>query len=331
MNLSTLPKIELHLHLDGSINPMTASKILNCSVNDIVKELTVSDNCRDLNEYLTKFSLPEQILQTKENLSLIAENLALDLKKENVIYAEIRFAPMKHLKEGLTKEEVVDSILEGLKKVDIQTNLILCMMRGAPYEENLEVITLAKKYLHRGVCAIDLAGAEALYKTEDYRSLFALAKKENIPFTIHAGEADGKESIKSAISFDPKRIGHGVRIIEAPELIPIIKKKNILLEICPTSNIQTSIFKTYQDHPIKKLYDEFVPLSINTDNRTVSNTTLTEEYHHLITNLNMSIQDIININKTTILHTFLNSNEQDKLLKKYTELSDKWLKEQNKD
>lgn len=331
MNLTTLPKIELHLHLDGSINPTTASKILNCSVNDIVKELTVSDNCRDLNEYLTKFSLPEQILQTKENLSLIAENLALDLKKENVIYAEIRFAPMKHLKEGLTKEEVVDSILEGLKKVDIQTNLILCMMRDASYEENLEVITLAKKYLHHGVCAIDLAGAEALYKTEDYRSLFALAKKENIPFTIHAGEADGKESIKSAISFDPKRIGHGVRIIEAPELIPIIKKKNILLEICPTSNIQTSIFKTYQDHPIKKLYDEFVPLSINTDNRTVSNTTLTEEYHHLITNLNMSVQDIININKTTILHTFLSSNEQDKLLKKYTELSDKWLKEQNKD
>lgn len=318
IDLKKLPKIELHLHLDGSINPLITSKITNRSIDEVKKELIVSNDCRDLNEYLEKFTLPEQILQTKDNLSLIAENLALDLKEENVIYAEIRFAPMKHLKQGLTKEEVVESVLKGLKKVPIKTNLILCMMRGATYEENIQVIQLAKKYLNHGVCAIDLAGAEAIYKTEDYKNLFLIAKNENIPFTIHAGEADGKESIASAISFGAQRIGHGVRITEDLNLIEVVKRKNILLEICPTSNIQTNIYKSYKEHPIKKFYENFIPISINTDNRTVSNTNLTKEYKYLIDELDFNIKDIININKSSILHTFLPKDEQEKLYKEYS-------------
>lgn len=316
-SLINLPKIELHLHFDGSISPKIASSILNKPLEEIEKELQVSRDCRNLNEYLTKFSLPEKLLQTKENICLFAENLALNLKKENVIYAEIRFAPMKHLKGGLTKEEVVESVLSGLKKVDLKTNLILCMMRDSSFAENEQVIELAKKYLNHGVCAIDLAGAEAIYKTESFQPLFAIAKKNKIPFTIHAGEADGKDSISSAISFGAKRIGHGVRITESSDLIKLVKKKNILLEICPTSNIQTSIFKNYQEHPIKKFYDNFIPISINTDNRTVSNTTLTKEYQYLIDNLNFTINDLININKNSIMHTFLSSEEKDILYKEY--------------
>lgn len=326
-HLKELPKVELHLHLDGSIKPESAAQILNRNPKEIKEEMIAPVDCPDLNDYLTKFAIPEEVLQTKENLERVAEEVAKNLKEENVIYAEIRFAPMKHLKEGLTKEEVLESVIKGLAKVDIKTSIILCMMRGASYEENKEVIALAKEYLKKGVCAIDLAGAEALFKTEEYRSLFALAKKEGIPFTIHAGEADGKESITSALSFGAKRLGHGVRITEDKELIAKIKKENILLEICPTSNLQTGIFKSYQDHPIKDFYNQFIPVSINTDNRTVSNTTLTKEYQHLMEYLNMTIEDIININKTTILHAFLTKEEKEELFKKYTEKVAQWQKE----
>jgi len=320
MNINQLPKVELHLHLDGSVRPATAAELLNKDLDEVKKEMIAPSKCLDLNEYLTRFSIPEQILQTKSALKRVAKELGEDLVSENVIYAEIRFAPMKHLQKGLTKEAVVDSILEGLSEVDLKFNLILCMMRGSSYEENKEVITLAQEYLNKGVCAIDLAGAEAIFPTSDYEDLFALATKNNIPFTIHAGEAAGKESISSAISFGTKRIGHGVRITEDQNLINTVKKQNILLEICPTSNIQTSIFKDYKDHPAKDFYDNFIPISINTDNRTVSNTTLTKEYEYLIKELGFTIEDLININKTSILHSFLTESEKKSLLNEYAKI-----------
>ena len=162
MRLEELPKVELHLHLDGSVRPKTAGELLNKSEKEIEKDMIAMAECNNLNDYLTKFEIPEMIMQTKDNLERVAKELAEDLKKENVIYAEIRFAPMKHVKKGLSGEEVIDSVLNGLKQVDIKTNLILCMMRGSSYKENDEVIELAKKYLNKGVCAIDLAGAEAM-------------------------------------------------------------------------------------------------------------------------------------------------------------------------
>lgn len=315
MNLNNLPKVELHLHLDGSIRIDTASRLLNKDKDETSKEMVAYDICNDLNDYLTKFQIPSKIMQTKENLELVAKELAEDLKRENVIYAEIRFAPMKHIMNGLTKEEVVDSVLKGLRQVDIKTNLILCMMRGSSYYENMEVINLAHKYLNKGVCAIDLAGSEALYKTSMYEDLFQKANMLNIPFTIHAGEADGIESIKNAINFGCQRIGHGIRILEDESLIETVKEKNILLEICPTSNIQTRVVDNYKKHPIKKLFDKGVLVSINTDNRTVSNTTLSLEYEYLIEYLDFTTNDIIKTNIMAINHAFITKEEKIELLK----------------
>lgn len=315
MNLKTLPKIELHLHLDGSVRIDTASKLLNKSYEEIKKEMVACNTCNDLNDYLTKFQIPSKIMQTKENLELIAKELAEDLKRENVIYAEIRFAPMKHIMNGLTKEEVIDSVLRGLRQVDIKTNLILCMMRGSSYNENMEVINLAHIYLNKGVCAIDLAGSESLYKTSMYEELFKKANLLNIPFTIHAGESDGIESIRSAINFGCKRIGHGIRILEDENLVEIVKEKNILLEICPTSNIQTRVVESYKKHPIKTLFNKGVPVSINTDNRTVSNTTLSLEYKYLTDYLSFTIDDIIKTNIMAINHAFITQDEKEELLK----------------
>lgn len=319
ISLEKFPKVELHLHLDGSIRVEDASLLLNKDLDDVKKNMIAPKRCQDLNEYLTKFSYPEQILQTEESLTLISYHLALDLVSDGVIYAEVRFAPLKHVFGGLSLEKVVESVLEGFRKVDIKINLILCMMRGGSFEKNCQVISLAKKYLNQGVCALDLAGAEALFKTKDYEELFSLARGEDIPFTIHAGEADGAESISSAIDFCATRIGHGIRLQEDKTLIEKVKNKGILLEMCPTSNIQTGVVSSYATHPIKTYFDEGILVSVNTDNRTVSNTTLTMEYEYLMQNSFFTIDDFIKMNQDAIGCSFLCDEEKRFILNKYNE------------
>lgn len=321
--IEKLPKVELHIHLDGSIRPSTAAYLLNKSIEDVSNNMIASDKCEDLNEYLTKFDYPEKILQTKENLERVAYELALDLKKDNVIYAEIRFAPLKHIKEGLTLDSVVDSVLDGLSRVNIKTNLILCMMRNDTYSDNLKVIELASKYLNKGVGGIDLAGAEALYKTSSFKELFVMAKKYNIPFTIHSGEADGYDSILAAINFGATRIGHGIRAIEYDDLINLIIDNNILLEVCPTSNVQTNAVDKYTDHPIKKLIDKGVNVSINTDNRTVSNISLNLEYKKLQESFGFTKELFIKTNLNAIEHAFVSLDERAKLKREYLEIINK--------
>lgn len=296
-----IKKIELHLHLDGSIREETANEILGKKCN-----LKAKDKCEDLNEYLEKFEIPSIILQTKENLERVAYELALDLKKDNVIYAEIRFAPLKHLNGGLSLDEVITSVLNGLYKVDIKTNLILCMMRNDSFNDNKKVIDLAHKYGF----AIDLAGAEAIYKTKDFKELFKYAKSINVPFTIHAGEADGYESIKAAIDFGASRLGHGIKIIDYPDLINEAKEKGITLEVCPTSNVQTNAVNILKDHPIKKLYDMNVNVCINTDNRTVSNITLEDEYNKLKETFNFTNEDFLKMNLMAIEASFAQDKEK---------------------
>lgn len=307
-----IPKVELHLHLDGSVRTSTANELLN---RDVTKEMKVDSEVTNLNEYLEKFDIPVELMQTKENIERISEELATDLKQENVIYAEIRFAPLKHLEQGLTPEEVIESVLNGLSKVDIKTNVILCAIRGESYEENKKVVDLASKYLNKGVCAIDLAGAEALYKTKEYKDLFEYANQLNVPFTIHAGEADGIESIESALSFGTKRLGHGVRTLENKETLEKIINNNITLEVCPTSNINTSIFPEYKMHNIKALYELGVKVTINTDNRTVSNITISEEYEKLQQAFNFTYNDFYNMNLNAINASFITESEKEQLRK----------------
>lgn len=316
-----IPKIELHCHLDGSVRIDTASEILKKDEEALEYEMIASSKCENLNDYLTKFDIPVEIMQTKYALEKVAYNLSVDMVNDGVIYAEIRFAPLKHIKQGLSIYDVIESVFRGLNRTDLKTNVILCMMRGDSLENNMRVIDLAHHYLNNGVCAVDLAGAESIYKTEDYRELFEYAKERNVPFTIHAGEADGVDSIKSALSFGTTRIGHGIRIVEDDKLIREVIEKDILLEICPTSNIQTCVIDNYKNHPIKKLYEMNVPISINTDNRTVSNTTLCREYQLLHDNLGFMEKDFLKINRIAIEHAFLSNEEKIKLLNKLNSLT----------
>lgn len=281
--------IDLHLHLDGSLSPASVRKLAevqNIPVTQDAEELRnmlqVSEGCRDLNEYLEKFAFPCSLMQTETGIRMAVMHLEAELAAQGLLYAEIRFAPQLHTLQGLSQREVVAAAVSGMGHSGLRSGLILCCMRGDHnQEENRETIRMAKEYLGKGVCAADLAGAEALFPTENFAELFALAKEMGVPYTIHAGEAAGAESVRKAIEFGAKRIGHGVRSLESGELVKKLAEEGIPLELCPTSNLNTSMFDSYAAYPLRKLMEAGVKVTINTDNMTVSNTTVAAELNHL--------------------------------------------------
>jgi len=313
--IKRLKKVELHLHLDGSVPIYVISNITKEKIEVLENKMIAKENCKDLSEYLTKFQVPIECMQTKENLTLISKELTKYLESQNIIYAEIRFAPIHHTKKGLTHEEVVNAVLEGLKSNKyVKTNLILCMMRGLPKEENVKIIDLAHKYLNKGVGGIDLAGAEDKYPLSDYKDLFEIIREKNIPFTVHAGENGSYKEVELAIELGAKRIGHGIHSHESKQTQEKLKEKDILLEICPTSNIQTSSIKEYKIHPIYEFYKNSIKVCINTDNKTVSNITLNDEYIKLHETFNFDIEAFKQMNINAIKKAFISDIEKKDLI-----------------
>ena len=293
--------IELHLHLDGAITVPIARKLAGLGQielpseddEELKKELQVPADCPDLTSFLKCFELPGSLMQTPETLSEAVRLVLDDCEEQGVVYAEIRFAPQFHQRLSMNQEDAVKAALEGLNEVNqrtekrgtgIHANLILCCMRGeGNEEENRETLRLAEKYLvpDGGVVALDLAGAEALFPTSKYRDLFLEAKEKGIPFTIHAGEADGAGSVRDAVEFGASRIGHGVRSEEDPELVKLLAEKKIPLEMCPTSNRQTHAVEDMSSYPILRYLDAGIPVTLNTDDPAIEGTTLPEEYAYL--------------------------------------------------
>ena len=325
--IEEMPKAVLHLHLDGSLRPKTVHKWLkeqeiDITLEEVEQALMVSKDCRDLNEYLQKFDLPSKVLQTEEHIEQATYELFEDLAKQNVIYAEVRFAPSKHTEKGLSYSKVVEAAIRGMNKAKeefgIDGNLILCCMRGeTSIIRSLQTVAAAKKYLDKGVCGLDLAGAEALYPTKDYKSIFEIARKLNIPFTIHAGEADGPQSIRQALEFGAKRIGHGVRCLEDSELVGELVQREIPLEVCPISNLQTKA--TGENHPIEELYRTGLKTTISPDNNTVSNTDIIQEYSWILENTNLTIEDLRQMNINAIRGAFITPQKKAELIAKLTE------------
>lgn len=281
--------IDLHLHLDGSLSldsvrELAAMQRIEIEKDDtaLLQKLQVSPTCRDLNEYLEKFDFPCSLLQTEAALTQSVANLCAELAEQGLIYAEIRFAPQFHLLKGLNQTQVVEAAIAGLPREGFQANLILCCMRGSDnHEANLETVRVASKYVGKGVCAVDLAGAEALFPTENFKDLFALARELGVPYTIHAGEASGPESVYTALSFGTKRLGHGVRSVEDAALVERLAAEGVALELCPTSNLNTSIFERIEDYPIRRLMAAGIKVTVNTDNMMVSGVTLASELEKL--------------------------------------------------
>lgn len=286
--------IDLHLHLDGSLPFQTVKELagqqgigLDMTDAQLKEMLTVPAGCKDLNEYLTKFDFPLQLMQTADALEKCMHDLLCELDKQGVMYCEVRFAPQLHTRKGLNQAQVIEAVNKGLQSVErtsaqIKAGIILCCMRG---DDNAEVnkITLkeAANHLGSGVCGVDLAGAEALFPTSQYAELFAYAKKLQLPVTIHAGEAAGPDSIKAAVQMGAVRIGHGIRAAFDSESIALLKERGITLELCPTSNLNTKVVDRIEDYPIMELIHAGVGVTVNTDNMTVSDTNIKKEYQML--------------------------------------------------
>ena len=284
--------IELHLHLDGAITVDIARKLAAAQSiilpteddKELEKLLSVPSDCTSLNEFLKCFDLPLSLLQTKQGISDAVMLVMDNIKKQGVIYAELRYAPQLHKQKGLTQENAVVAALEGLERSDLAGNLILCCMRGNDNQaENIQTVELAHTYLtdNGGVVALDLAGAEALCPTGDYKDVFKLAREHDIPFTIHAGEAAGADSVRSAIEQGASRIGHGVRIMEDESVMQLVRDKAICLEMCPTSNRQTVAVSDMNDYPLKRYIDYGIKVAVCTDDMAICRTTLAEEHDYI--------------------------------------------------
>ena len=304
--LRELPKTDLHVHLDGSLRPGTIWDLgeeqevgLPANSGDGIRRwFTQELPERDLVAYLSRFDVTTSVMQTEEALERIAFELVEDAAAENVWYMEVRYAPILSTKRGLSPRQVVDAVERGLRRGQevhprTQAHQIICGLRHFEPERAVRMAALAVEYKGRGVLAFDLAGAEVDNPAKRFREAFYLVRHANLNVTVHAGEAYGPESIHQALHWaGAHRIGHGVRLREDPDLLEYVRDHRIPLEMCPTSNVQTGAVDSIEEHPIREYFDRGVRVTVNTDNRLMSDTTMTGEIELLVERLGFDLEEV---------------------------------------
>jgi len=300
-----LPKVDLHCHLDGSIRLSTMLELarknkIKLPADDeenLRKKLRLGQNFDSLEGYLKIFDYTLSVMQDEESLYRTAYELAEDASRENCRYIEIRYSPILHIQRGLSLTQVMDAVLEGLRQAEqdhpIQTGVIVCGIRNINPETSVELAKLTVAYKNRGVVGFDLAGAEENYPAKDHKEAFYLIRNNNIFCTVHAGEAYGPESINQALHYlSAHRIGHGTRLTEDGDLLNFVNDRRIPIEVCPTSNVQTRAVPNLASHPLKFFFDFGLRVTINTDNRLISDTTVTDELYRIAREFKFSSNDI---------------------------------------
>lgn len=313
-----LPKTDLHVHLDGSLRltsliEMAAEQgveLPSSEPAELARIMHLGQNTGSLVEYLKAFDTTLKVLQTEEGLIRAARELAEDAAAENVRYMEVRYAPMLHTQKGLRLTTVVEAVLEGLWQAKeshgIESNVIICGIRNISPESSLEMAQLAVAYKGRGVVAFDLAGAEYDHPAKHHRRSFKLVRDNNINVTIHAGEAYGPESIHQALhDCGAHRIGHGCRLREDGDLLHYVNDHRITLECCPSSNVQTGAVRDLASHPIKLYQDLGLRVTINTDNRLITDTSVSKELWLTHTQVGLSLREIKRILRNGFKAAFL--------------------------
>src|SRR6202161_3002163 len=326
--LQSLPKVLLHEHLDGVLRPQT---VIELAKDAGYRNLPTTDpqalaqwfhrgaNRGSLAKYLEGFAHTIAVLQTEEALERVAYEQAEDLSREGVVYFETRFAPVFHTQKGLTHQQIVTAVLKGLqrgrKDFGISSGLIICAMRNM--NTSLEMAELAVDFRARGVVGFDLAGEEGGYPPKKHVDAFHYIQRENFNITIHAGEGYGKESIWQAIQYcGAHRIGHGTRLIEDITVVDgkavnlgglaqYVLDKRIPLEICLLSNVHTGATPSLDQHPFKILYQEKFRVTLNTDNRLMSSTTMTQQFEAAAETFGLSLADFEKITINAMKSAFL--------------------------
>ena len=286
MDIKSMEKYDLHCHLDGSLSESCIRRLaeeagISLDGCQLEKELRAEEDCKSLSEYLTKFDLPLCCLASEKSFTEAVKDVMKTAAQEHVVYLEIRFAPMLSVTENLTANKIIEASIKGLKEGEnlygVKGNLILCGMRHQPVESNTKLAEIAADYHGYGVCALDLAGDEAAFPVKQQAEMFRKAKELGIPFTIHAGECGSTQSVWDAIELGASRIGHGIAAAKDETLMRYCADHKIPFEMCPVSNLQTKAVRTMEEYPFLRFLEAGIPVTINTDNRTVSNTSMTKE------------------------------------------------------
>jgi len=321
--MKILNKIDLHLHIDGSVKPQTVYELsrkyniepeCNLTLEEITKSMIVADGEYDP-DFLT-FNPPLRVMQTAEGLTRITKELVERLESDGLIYAELRFAPQYHLNGGMTQEDAVVAAIEGLNQglaecKTLKAGLILCAMNHCDpsenHAENIETVRLAKKYLGKGVVAVDLAGYEE--RMPEYADIFQLAKELGIPATTHS-----EFTVGEALEYGTTRIGHGYQAALIPELTQKVIEKGVTLEMCPDSSLSYEYGLTGDEtHPLYVLYKQGAKVTVNTDNLTVLDTSLDFEYE-LCRKMGFTDEDIVKMNNYAIQACFADEETKKQLL-----------------
>jgi adenosine deaminase len=322
-----LPKIDLHVHLDGSMRLETVLDLAReqgvdlpaGDVEGLRKAMNVGAQTGSLVEYLKAFDVTLSVLQTQDGLYRAMYELAADAAAENVRYMEVRYSPMLHMRKGLRQTQIVETVLKAAHDAElqfaVQTRVILCGIRNISAESSLAMAELVVAYKNRGVVGYDLAGAEYDYPPKDHQEAFSLVRKNNINVTIHAGEAYGPASIAQALHVcGAHRIGHGCRLREDGDLLHYVVDHRIPLECCPSSNVQTGAVQSLDRHPMRLYYNLGARVTVNTDNRLMTDTSVSKELHLAHTEMGFSLEDIKQVIMNGFKSAFMPFHEKRRFL-----------------
>ena len=320
-----LPKADLHCHLDGSLRPDT---LFDLSVERGLSLPAPSavalghwmrvDDARHLEDYLARFAVTLAVMQEAATLERIAHECVLDAARDGVRYLEARFCPALHVRGGLALDDVMQAVLRGLARGEqdsgIKARLIVCAVRSVAWPHAMEMAELAVAYRGKGVVAFDLAGGEKGNPATLHAPAFDYARAHDLAVTVHAGEGDGPQSIREAVHrCGADRIGHGTRLREDPSLEAYLIDHRITLEVCPTSNVQTRVVPTFAEHPVARYVVMGAVLTINTDNRLMSDVSLTDEYVRCAQHLHFDMDTLAMLALTSFDSAFLPHLERETL------------------
>ena len=321
MDYNKQPKVELHVHLDCCLSYEIVKKLKsNITFEEYKESFIAPPKCTDLADYIERAIKGFELMQTKDQLRFVTLDLFKQLKADNVLYAEIRFAPLQHIMQGLTPKEVVETVKtateEGIKTYGIEAGITLCTLRHYSEAQSMETVQLVNEFKDTHVVGFDIAADEAGFPITNHIKSFEFANANNLKCTAHAGEAKGAASVWEILkNFHPSRIGHGVRSAEDTSLLTFLKANNIHLEVCPTSNVQTNVFNKIEDHTADKIYNAGVSMSINTDARTISNVTLGDEYRLMEKVFQWDKAHFKKCKIEAINHSFANADIKEKIRK----------------
>jgi len=339
--LQRLPKTDIHCHLDGCLRPATMLELAEAqgvrlptkNLVKLTRLLQAGRRTRNLADYLKIFDYTLSVMQERDALYRIAFELAEDAAAENVKHLEVRYSPILLQKKKLSFEQIVDPVIAGLneagRKFGVSTGVIICGIRSMSPRISMALAELAVAYKGRGVLAFDLAGQEKDYPAKAHREAFQLILKHNMNSTVHAGEAFGPESIGHAIHYcGAHRIGHGTRLRENPDLMRYVNDHRIPLEVCLSSNVQTRAVRTARDHPFHFYFKQGLRVTLNTDNRLMSDTSVTEELALAVRTFRLSPYEVKKIIINGFKSAFLPYNDKARMLRGVTLEIDRVLMEE---